>query len=627
MPKSSEFRSYNWINSKLKEKGWNVANPNDKPRGEVWVQNECLRHPEIKKALSLEKPENVVKITTDTFWIIEAKEGLRNLDRAYKEAVGYAKSINSKSKWISAPIVSGVAGNDTEGYDVRTGMLIQGKWEQVRLGKHSLHRLLSKNEILQLLDTKSADLKKPEPSIQEITELSKKINEVLHKAKVTKEKRALYVAILLLALSEDSTLKLGESSKVFIKDVNARAEAAFSSAGKQDLWEHIRVKPSSESVDEQANALNKIIFWLKESDLLYSSHTSDVLGSFFEGFLRYGNTSKELGIVLTPRHICWLASESLEINDDDVLYDPAAGTGGFLISAFNRIKKLKTDAAAKRFAQKNIFGAEDSDTIAALAFINMYFRGDGKHNLKIDSCFDWQIGTGSKKTKYPNFISTYSSTGERSDIKHRRVSKVLMNPPFALKNDKQKEPDFIDHALNQMIDNGLLFAVLPSSVLYESKFKKWRESLLQEHTLQSVILFPGDLFYPVATETIGLFVKKGCPHERTGEVLWARISDDGFVKRKGFRVEKTEDGYQAFLKRYVERIRAWVIHGTKLGEIEGEIEFQPLQSHEFIPQAHLGSPKLNEVDFHIEVQSCLRGLLNNTWAVMGSRKEESHGKD
>lgn len=76
------------------------------------------------------------------------------------------------------------------------------------------------------------------------------------------------------------------------------------------------------------------------------------------------------------------------------------------------------------------------------------------------------------------------------------VTKVLMNPPFALKSKDEKEYKFIEHALKQMEDTGILFAIIPVSVMIKSgAYRTWRkEKLLAENTLLSVITLPSNLF-------------------------------------------------------------------------------------------------------------------------------------
>lgn len=539
---------------------------------------------------------------------MEAKDGKENLKKACDEAMEYSDKVNSKSKLIKVHFATGVSGNDVQGFDIKSFYKQDGKWKEIKIGKHLVHRFLSRNEIQRIIETNSADLKRPEPSTAEITVLSNKINTILHEAKVSKEKRASYVSILLLALNEDSSIKLGNDAAIFLNDISTRAEKAFSVAGKSGLWDQIKIRTTPDNQAILAKALDEVILLLKESDLLHSAESSDILGAFFEGFLRYGNTSKELGIVLTPRHICWLAAEVMQVDENDFVYDPAVGTGGFLIASFNRVKKLRTSAVSKKFAQDRLFGVETSDVVASLAFINMYFRGDGKHNLKIDSCFNWSIAGATKNSKDAKFFAA----SEVQDKNKKFITKVLMNPPFSLKNDKQKEVDFIDHALSQLVDNGLLFCLIPSSVLYEQQFSSWKTTLLSSNTILSVILFPPDLFYPVATETAGLFIKKGVPHEKQ-EVLWGKILDDGFIKKKGFRVEKNDLGAEVNLKDIVNYLKSWINHGTKFKEIPGIFEYGTIQSTELIPQAHLGIPNITPQALESEAKNVIKNIIVQSW--------------
>jgi type I restriction enzyme M protein len=67
--------------------------------------------------------------------------------------------------------------------------------------------------------------------------------------------------------------------------------------------------------------------------------------------------------------------------------------------------------------------------------VNMIFRGNGKNNIREGNCFH-------------TFIPA--------------VTKVLMNPPFALSTDKEYK--FVTYALTQMQRGGLLFAIVPTAV-------------------------------------------------------------------------------------------------------------------------------------------------------------------
>lgn len=330
--RTSEFRAYPWIERQLKIKGWNVGNPNTKPDGEVWTQSECLDDPQLAKALGAQRPENVVKISSSEFWIVEAKPGKARIDIAGKEAKEYADLVNTNSS-ASALLATGVAGDDDDsGFLVRHFIYLGGKWQTVTNKGKPLERFPTRNEVRRLISKKTPRIEPDEISQQELVDLSNYINRQLHVAKVTKENRAILVAILLIALHQDPSLKMS-SPEVFLRDINARAEQIFRAALKQELWDEVKITFTKENAPAVASALDRIIVRLREADIVSSLGDADVLGPFFESFLRYGNTSKDLGIVLTPRQICWLAAEILDVRADDVVYDPAAGTGGFLIAA------------------------------------------------------------------------------------------------------------------------------------------------------------------------------------------------------------------------------------------------------------------------------------------------------
>jgi type I restriction-modification system DNA methylase subunit len=179
-----------------------------------------------------------------------------------------------------------------------------------------------------------------------------------------------------------------------------------------------------------------------------------------------------------------------------------------------------------------MYGVEEQDSIIALAIVNMIFRGDGKNNMIEGNCFrKWLNAKSTGKSYRAEYVS--------KDVSSRiaPITKVMMNPPFALKKGDEKEYKFIEHALNQMEDGGLLFAILPISVLVEKTIRAWRKDiLLKQNKLKAVITFPEDLFYPVSVGTIGIFIQKGIPHNfNSDKVYYARCINDGFSKKKGIR--------------------------------------------------------------------------------------------
>lgn len=129
---ATEVDAYIFIKRKLGELGWVARNPERNPDGQVWTQNECLSNPRIKECLGADKPENIVKVRETSLWVIEAKRSQKELARAVKEARGYAAKINNGS-FYDALLVSGVAGNDEDGFIVQTELLrSDGEWRTVQ---------------------------------------------------------------------------------------------------------------------------------------------------------------------------------------------------------------------------------------------------------------------------------------------------------------------------------------------------------------------------------------------------------------------------------------------------------------------------------------------------------------
>ena len=138
--KDSEFRAYVFIENSLKDLGWNTKNPNKYADGEVYTQGECLNNDIIKKHLKTLKPENVVIVKNNTFWIVEAKSEHKQLEKAIKEGKDYCKLLN-KTK-ILAPFFSAVVGNDNDSYLVKNYFFHNGDWTEIEIKRQKNNWIL-----------------------------------------------------------------------------------------------------------------------------------------------------------------------------------------------------------------------------------------------------------------------------------------------------------------------------------------------------------------------------------------------------------------------------------------------------------------------------------------------------
>lgn len=529
---SSEVHAYVYIIRELIEKkGWN--------KDKIYTQQECLVNPEIKKFLGLTKPENVVQVNEKVFYVIEAKNERGKIDKALKEArQDYANKIN-KSKHIQAPIITGIAGNNKEGYIAKSQYLKKGTWKNITENGVNITGLLSKQQVENILSSKDHNIKDVEITEEEFLKSAVNINNILHSNAIEKGYRARFISAILLAMSDGKDIDVTQNTTVLIATINKRVALILRKHNKQDFSRFIKIdEPSNEDNHiKHKQAIIKTYQELLGLNIRSAMNSGkDILGKFYEVFLKYGNGAKEIGIVLTPRHITRFSAKALDIQPNDIVYDPACGTGGFLVSAFDEARnKAKTKTKFNYFTNHGLYGVEEQDPVIALAIVNMIFRGDGKNNMIEGDCFKKFYHAKSENNKvFAEFEE------EESEDRDRPMTKVMMNPPFAKKDDKDKEYKFIEHALNQMQDDGLLFSVLPSSAMVkQGSYLKWRKDiLLLNHTLLAVITFPNDLFYPVGVETCGIIVKKGTPHPKEQKVLWIKVRNDGFVKSKGKRLPR-----------------------------------------------------------------------------------------
>lgn len=607
--KDTEVDAYIFIRDSLKNLGWNTKNPSRNPNGQVYTQNQCLSHPEIHKQLGQEKPENVVKISETIFWVIESKNKQDKISEAISDAIYYSEKINMSNQ-IKALFISGVAGNDVEKYVVKNMFLENNVFKTITLNGKETSGLLYPELTKRILDSKRADIE--DIPIDEKLFLTKaeRINQILHLGAINKNYRARVMAALLLSMIDETLPNINNPPSVLISEINARARRILTSQGKSDFYRYIELTlpPTEDNHLKFKKALVDTIQELNSLNIRSAMNSgTDVLGKFYEVFLKYGNGAKEIGIVLTPRHITKFAAEVENVTLQDIIYDPCCGTAGFLVSAFDYIKKNANQEQIDRFKQNNLFGIDQEPEVVALAIVNMIFRGDGKNNITEGNCFVKQLTSTIKNgVATAEFVPNQSKKDITKINIVQAVTKVLMNPPFALKSSDEKEYRFVEQALSQMQDGGVLFSVLPYSLMVKAgEYLSWRKSLLKNNTLLSVITFPIDLFYPIGVHTIGVFIRKGITHPKEQNVTWIRALNDGFLKSKGKRLPNNKvpndlETVNGTLKSFIVNARMKVDNITKFQKA-CPIDFSD-ELLELVPENYLDddSPKMDEIQDGIE---------------------------
>ena len=459
--RDSEVHAYQFIKEQLKVQKWDVRNPERVDGGQVWTQNESLSNPAIKDSLGLDKPENIVKVTSDALWVIEAKRSHQQLAQALDEAEAYALKFVGNERY-TVRFISGVAGNAIDSFLVRTRFYDGDRFVPVTLNGVETTGLLGQADLLTMLNSGHPDIAEPEINDQMFIARAEEINRILHLGAVNPHQRAGVMAALLLSLLGETLPNIDEPEPiVLIGDINNRVRNILRQQGKQEFADYIRINLPL-TTDNHVKLRQALVDTIQELNNLNirsaMNSGADWLGAFYEVFLKYANWAQDLGIVLTPRHITRWVADVLDVKVNDIVYDPTCGTGGFLVAAFDYVKQNASPEQLARFKQHSVFGTEQDAGVSSLAVVNMIFRGDGKNNIQEGDCFKkWLTTTSDNGVPSARYVSEVTETPA--------VTKVMMNPPFALKRSDEKEFRFIEQALAQTEHGGLLFSILPYSVM------------------------------------------------------------------------------------------------------------------------------------------------------------------
>jgi type I restriction enzyme M protein len=231
---------------------------------------------------------------------------------------------------------------------------------------------------------------------------------------------------------------------------------------------------------------------------------ADVKGDIYEGLLEKNaeDTKSGAGQYFTPRALIKAMVECIRPEPMKTIADPACGTGGFFLAAYDYIvKNNQLDKAQNQFLKfKTFYGNEIVAGTRRLALMNLFLHNIGD----IDS---------------ENFISPADALVADSGV---RVDYVLANPPFGKKSsmtftneegEQEKEDltynrqdfwattgnkqlNFVQHIRTMLKTTGQAAVVVPDNVLFEGGAGETvRKKLLETTDLHTILRLPTGIFY------------------------------------------------------------------------------------------------------------------------------------
>ncbi|MBF0555487.1 MAG: N-6 DNA methylase [Nitrospirae bacterium] len=388
------------------------------------------------------------------------------------------------------------------------------------------------DKLLSASDYLDGYLKSDEKLIQDynvLLDFTKKLNDTLHSYKISEKYRSLLISCILIAL-ENKPFKTsyhlyGATNTKELADtlVDTVIRELKNANIKNDNLDNLNIQfgfiRTDTSLSTKKDVLKTLITDIDKNinSFIKTHEYFDVLGQLYIEFLRYANSDKGLGIVLTPPHITELFSEIAQVNENSIVYDNCTGTGGFLISAMKKmIEGVKGDSdIVSRIKKEQLIGVEYAADIFALSVSNMYIHQDGKTNIVNGDCFD------------DNIIK---------QIKIRKPTVGLLNPPYKSKKDDIEELEYVLNNMECLVDGAKCISIVPmqSALAQSGKVYELKKMLLKKHTLEAVMSMPNELFINsnVGVVSCIMIFTAHRPHPKNKETYFGYYKDDGFVKRK-----------------------------------------------------------------------------------------------
>lgn len=508
--KRAESRSRYFVRKVAGEKGWDTRHP--QRGGDILEEQECDYFSDL--GIGLKRPDFLFCLNGLPVMIVETKNESSKSEEAIHQAETYCNIINRSGKH-QIKIAVGVAGEPDRGFIAIVRYYQQGKWTELTAKGFPLTALPSRQECINALSADDGSTNLTIPSFAEFIDAAIDISNILHTAKIEPTLRPKVVGAITTALYRG---ELSLSSNTPLKDINDLMALAikesnhFNDEKKQRLIEALTL--GINDFDRLSPYLFRVVAILKKLNVRSVLQSdADFLGMFYEAFLRYGADNNAMGIVFTPRHITRLCVDLVGIEVGQNVIDVTCGTGGFLVSAFDRLKSLALNSKSQELIRESIYGFDTNPTVWALSCLNMFFRGDGKSNIENTSSLDV----------------------ESLNAVENRFHRAFLNPPFH--QEGEPERDFIDASMNALMQGGLFVGVIYAGVFADQDNSSWRAEFMRKHTILGLISLPDELFYPNASAITTIMIAKAhIPQPKASKIFIGRIENDGFEKLKGKRV-------------------------------------------------------------------------------------------
>lgn len=317
---------------------------------------------------------------------------------------------------------------------------------------------------------------------------------------------------------------------------------------------------------------------------------ADTKGDLFEHVLRQIKQAGELGQFRTPRHIIRTIVEMIDPKVGETIYDPAAGTAGFLVAAYNHIRLTHSSPSAIQEAEidgkKQRRGLGDklsAKQVSALQNATFYGNDVDPKMVRLATMNLTLRGLPNVRILQRNVLTTSLDAEKKRELglPPEGYHVVLANPPFSGRVDKDRIVDdvkvgtttatellFLRYMIDSLRPNGRCGVIVPEGVLFGSTgaHKELRRQLIENNRVEAVLSLPGGVFQPYSgVKTSVLLFRKG---GSTDKVLFLHADDDGYKLDANHDTPIEADDLPVLIEAYRTCEQCWVEWQRRVAETD-----------------------------------------------------------
>jgi type I restriction enzyme M protein len=356
----------------------------------------------------------------------------------------------------------------------------------------------------------------------------------------------------------------------------------------------------------------------------WTSLDADIKGDAYEGLLEKNAADVKggAGQYFTPRSLISAIVEAMAPQPGQTICDPACGTGGFLLAAYNYLSKTgKLDRAQKKTLHNStLYGVELVDSVTRLCAMNLLLHGIGGDASAVDLPVSTKDALAGKHGEY-DMVLANPPFGKKSSVTivneagESSKESLIINRDDFWASTSNKQLNFVQHIFTILKQHGRAAVVLPDNVLFEGGAGETiRRQLLQQADVHTLLRLPTGIFYAQGVKANVLFFDRKPAQEKPWtQTLWIydlRTNQHFTLKENPLKREHLDDFVAAYhpknrhARKETERFKSFT-YDELIKRDKASLDIFWLKDDALEDSAHLPAPGVIAADIVADLEAAL----------------------